>query len=220
LDHGKEARRDMKIQAVLSPQSRLYQCPVPLIGLTGGIGTGKSQVGIILKNLGHPVLEADYLVKCIYQKKETIEFVEKLFPNAIVDQAIDFKILRKLFFSQKQEALNLENHLYKQIPAMFEIERLRLNVTNYLIYDVPLLFEKNLVPYFDSVVLVYAPRSVQKARVLSRDESSSDTIEKILDAQMDIEEKKRLSPWVIENTQGLGELQANVEHWLAHITKD
>jgi dephospho-CoA kinase len=210
----------MKIKAVLTPQSRLYQCPVPLIGLTGGIATGKSQVGQILKDLGHPVLEADYLIKCIYQQKETIEFVKKVFPQAMIGQTIDFPILRQLFFNHKQEALELENYLYKQIPNMFEVERLKLKAINYLIYDIPLLYEKKLESFFDTIILVYAPRSVQKARTLSRDGSTIETIEKILDAQMDIEEKKQISPWVIENTKGLNELQANVENWLAQVMED
>jgi dephospho-CoA kinase len=207
----------MKFKTILSIESRLYQCPVPLIGLTGGIATGKSQAGAILKKLGKSVIEADYLIKCIYQQSETLELTQKLFPEAISDEKINFSTLRQLFFRDKKNSNILQSYLYQQIPEAFEKERQKLNSPSYIIYDVPLLFEKKLENAFDTVVLIYAPRESQKARLKERDGTSDDMIDTILAAQMDIEEKKKLSPWVIENTQGLDHLETQLKNWLGSI---
>lgn len=210
----------MKYQAALKPESRLYHCPVPLIGLTGGIATGKSEVGRILRELNKPVIEADQLIKLVYQQNETIQLTQSLFPSAVIKDQINFSILRELFFKFEQPAQQLQSHLYKNLPAAFERERLKQVSAKYIIYDVPLLFEKNLSSLFDTVVLVYAPRQIQQARVKKRDGSSNEVINAILSVQMDIEEKKRLSPWVIDNTQGLMELKVQVDQWLGELGLD
>jgi dephospho-CoA kinase len=93
--------------------NRLYQIPVPIIGLTGGIGTGKSIVAKIFKERGIAVIDADRLVKNIYQRPETLEFIKTFFPEAIENSTISFSKLREIAFRDPAQRQKIENYLYK-----------------------------------------------------------------------------------------------------------
>ena len=92
----------------LSKADRLYKVEHPVIGLTGGIATGKSTVSRFFAKEGIPVISADALVKTIYEKSDTIEFVKNNWPSSIVNNNIDFSILRKIaFVSVNESAVNM-----------------------------------------------------------------------------------------------------------------
>lgn len=199
------------IKIKLSAEQRLYQRDVPLIGLTGGIGSGKSTVAQKLKSNGHPLICADELVKQVYQHPHTREFIHLLCPEVLKDsEQIDFSKLRKLAFSAPNLLSQIEEFIYQRLPQTFEEAFLQLQRPSYLIYDVPLLFEKELSTQIDQTVLVYCPRKVQKERVMQRDRTDEKTIESILDKQLSIEKKKEMSDWVIDNAGDFDHLEAEV----------
>ena len=84
-----------------TPKTRLHNIPVPIIGLTGGIATGKSTVSDKLKALGHPVICADTLVKEIYKTSKTTDHLKKYYPQVLSGEKVDFKKLREKFFLDK-----------------------------------------------------------------------------------------------------------------------
>ena len=174
----------------MKSSKRLYGCPKKIIGLTGGIATGKTSFSKILQKNGHEIICADTLVKNIYNKKETINFIIKEAPTAIVNEKIVFPKLRELFFSNQLIKTNIERYIYSNLEAEFNNELEKIN-NEAFIYDVPLLFEKNLNSLVDRTVLIYCPRDIQEKRLCLRDNISKDIADKIIMSQISIEDKKK-----------------------------
>lgn len=196
----------------LKPNQRLYGTAKPLIALTGGIATGKSSAAHFIKKMGVPLIDADLLIHQIYELPESIEFVQKLCPAAVSNQKIDFKILRKEFFSEPKLKQSLEDYLYRKLPDQFESAYNSFSNSSfeYVIYDIPLLFEKELKSKFDGVILIYSPRATQLERLMKRDQISKSEAENILSHQLDIEEKRKMADFVIENTKDLEHLENSI----------
>ena len=201
-----------------NPKSRLYQIPVPIIGLTGGIGTGKSTVAQILHEKNIPIIDADKLVKNIYQKPETLDFIAKNFPSVIENQSINFNKLREIVFANSQSKKLIEDFIYEHLPSEFKQTFSTFKNPAFIVYDVPLLFEKKLNEYIDLSICVYAPKEKQIERIISRDHSNRELALKIVESQMDIEQKKLNADLVIPNTAGPLELKNLVEQLLQEIT--
>lgn len=182
-----------------NPATRLYNIPVPIVALTGGIATGKTTVAQMFRDENIPVIDADRLVKNIYLKKESFDFVQKHFLDAIIDDTIHFKTLRELAFKTHENQAKLEAFIYAQMPAAFKEAYSEFGPHEYIVYDVPLLFEKGLHSKTDVSVCTYSPRSIQLERLVKRDNISTELAETILSKQMDIEEKKNKADLVIEN---------------------
>lgn len=199
--------------------TRLYGIPVPIIGLTGGIGSGKSTVAQLFKDVGIPVIDADKLVKSIYEKKSSYDFVYKHFPEATSENVIQFKKLREVAFMNAENQLVLENFIYSQLPDAFKEAYQAQSVHEFVVYDVPLLFEKKLNDKIDTSVCVYAPKNTQIERLVKRDNISLDLSEKILSKQMDIEDKKLKSDLYIENLSDLSLLKKNFDKLMDVLTQ-
>ena len=181
------------------PSTRLYNIPVPIVGLTGGIATGKTTIAQMFRDENIPVIDADRLVKNIYLKKESFEFVEKHFFESIIEDAIHFKTLREIAFKTRENQIKLETFIYAQMPLAFKEAYNQFGPHSYIVYDVPLLFEKGLYTQTDVSVCVYTPRSIQLERLMKRDSISVELAETILTKQIDIEEKKKKADIFIEN---------------------
>jgi dephospho-CoA kinase len=188
----------------LQKEDRLYNLELPLIGLTGGIATGKSQVTRLLKQDGINVIDADQLIKTAYKDEEILTLLKAEAPKVVHDNnQIAFNDLRRLFFEKSDLKQKLENALYSKLPELFKKEVSKIQNQNFIVYDIPLLFEKNLESKFDLKVVVYANKEQQFQRVKSRDKSSDEVIQNILKAQMDINLKKEKADYIIENTVAL-----------------
>lgn len=198
----------------LTPETRLHGLNVPVIGLTGGIATGKSTVSELLRQRGLKVIDADQLVKTVYAQTETREFLAQHHPEVLRNGEIDFPLLREKAFSDNKTREALESFIYQRLPAVFREEVKKQGSPAVVIYDVPLLFEKNLASKVDLKVLVYALRESQLSRLMQRDGSSEELANKILDKQWDIEEKRKLADYVIVNDSHLDHLIAEVDAFI------
>lgn len=198
----------------LTPLERLYQLNVPVIGLTGGIASGKTTVSKMLHQAGIPVINADHLVKDVYALPETKEFITKEFPEVIRDGEIQFPLLRERVFSNQDVKAQVESFIYQRLPKAFKEAFARLRDPQVVIYDVPLLFEKGMQDLFDLTVLVYAPRSIQRARLMTRDGHLEEMANNILNQQLDIEDKKLKADFVIDNSRTEAELTEEVKQFL------
>lgn len=203
----------------LSVPSRLYQMPVPVIGLTGGIATGKSTVSKILLKQGFSIIDADQLVKSVYQKNEVISEIQAAHPECIVDQKIDFKILREAFFSNSQLQAKIESIIYQRMPQAFKeaYQKQDSKKQDFIIYDVPLLFEKKLAPFVDLKVCVWSSPEQQVKRLMDRDGISEELSLKILARQWDINKKRDQSDLVIMNDSKLEQLELNVQTFISDL---
>jgi dephospho-CoA kinase len=199
----------------LSPENRLNKMTVPVIGLTGGIASGKSTVSRLLRERGLVVLDADQMVKDIYAESSTFAFIKNLVPESIEGSKINFSKLRGRFFSDEKIKNDVEAFIYQRLPEMFKEHFEKSGKPEYVIYDVPLLFEKKLDSKVDLKVLVYAPRKIQLARLMTRDGHLEEMAETILKQQMDIEGKKSKVDVVIDNSQTEAELVAEVELFIS-----
>ena len=199
----------------LDTSTRLHQCSVPIVAITGGIACGKSTVSKIISNTGHSIIDADQLVKKIYASNEMHQFLGKICPAVIKQGNIDFVELRSLFFSNQDLKESLEKFIYQKLPIVFlkELNQLQLK-GEFVFYDVPLLFEKAMEHKVDTYALVYSPRELQLSRLLKRDQISKEQAEKILDTQWNIERKKDLCSLIIDNTSTLSELELRTQEFL------
>lgn len=197
-----------------SSDQRLYQIRVPVIGLTGGIASGKSTVSRMLEARGFAVINADHLVKDVYATQEALDFISKKHSDVMQDGKIMFPLLREKVFKDKKVKLEIENFIYQRLPDAFLAAYRKLNSPQVVIYDVPLLFEKNMEPMFDVTVLVYAPRKIQQARLMTRDGHEEAMATTILDQQLDIEDKKLKAEFVIDNSRTEVELAEGIDEFL------
>lgn len=208
--------KNHKLTNIISPlqvDKRLYNIPCPIIGLTGGIATGKSTVSDMLKAQGHHIICADSLVKDVYKLSSTIDYLKLNYPDVIVGESIDFKLLREKVFSNEEIKEDIERLIYAKMPAMFKKEFENFRNPDFIFYDVPLLFEKKLDKLVDYKMLVYCPREVQIKRLMQRDKISNDLANKILDKQIDIEIKKENSDYVIDNSKSKTDIKIPTHLW-------
>ena len=194
----------------LTKERRLYGLEKPIVGLTGGVATGKTTVAGILDDLGVCVICADGLVRKIYEKKETLDFLMEHFPACIEGNRIDFQRLRQSVFGNRENLAKVEDFIYTFVPDEFLKMQQEATEHHFLVYDVPLLFEKNLDDKVDLTICVYAQESFQKKRLFQRDGIDDILIETMLSCQLSIEEKKTLADIVVDNTSSLKELHRRV----------
>ncbi len=174
------------------------------IGLTGSIACGKSTVSAYLRELGHPVVDADAISRSLTAPGgAALLALRAAFGEAIFSgDALNRRALGDLVFSDsaKREALNAL--LHPMIISQIARELDAYDRTNALVFgDVPLLYECAMEPMFDRVWVVSAPRETQIARLLERDGLARADAEKRIDAQMP-QEKKRLLADAVIHTDG------------------
>lgn len=201
----------------LNSENRLYNLNVPIIGLTGGIASGKSTVGQILINLGLHVINADHLVKNVYSLPETLKVIKERYPSVIQNESISFPLLREKFFSDHEVKKDIESIIYQKLPNAFIDAFQKFSNPQFIIYDVPLLYEKKMQEKFDLTVLVYAPRQLQRDRLMIRDGHHEEMADNILNQQMDIEDKRLKADFIISNQFSETELTEEVKQFLRQI---
>ncbi|AFI04703.1 dephospho-CoA kinase [Helicobacter cetorum] len=186
------------------------------IALTGGIGTGKSTTARLLELHGYKVLDADKIAHKLLGENQ-LEIAKYFGEEILENNTLNRKKLGAIVFNDKTKLEWLEKFLHPLIREMMLKEALLLDALNKPYFlDIPLFFEvggKSSYP-IKSVLLVYAPRALQIKRVLERDKLKEVEILQRLECQMDIEKKRSLSDYVIDNSATLKELQYYLERFL------
>ena len=192
------------------------------MGLTGGIATGKSAAAAILRRLGVPVIDADELARDVVRPGQEAwkEIVDIFGPSVLRgDRTLDRKKLRKIVFDDPAARKQLEAIVHPKVRALAEerIRDLEARGHEIIVYEVPLLFEGQLQLWLRPVILVACNLTTQKKRLKERDGLSDEEARQHLDAQMSLEEKRRLADYVIENNDTLEKLEQQVKTVLNKI---
>lgn len=172
------------------------------IGLTGGMGSGKSVAAGIFKVLGIPVFDADLEAKLIMEKDEQLAIsIQKLFGNeSYIDKKLNRKHLANIVFNDaaKLKQLNALVH-----PAAIEAANDWMNkqTAGYVVKEAALLFESGSAGYLDFVIGVHAPRELRIKRVMERDKATFEQVFARMQQQMNEEEKLKLCDFVVVNDE-------------------
>lgn len=183
------------------------------IGLTGGLASGKSTVGRLFEKLGVPIIDADKVARDIVAPESpALQAIVEHFGATILDDAgaLDRARLREVVFAHEDERLQLEAILHPLIQQEMG-RRLRELDVPYAISIIPLLLENNQGGRFDRILVVDTLPCKQLARAHARDGSTPDTLQGILDAQMDRDTRLAQADDVIHNDNGVQELRPQVE---------
>jgi dephospho-CoA kinase len=195
---------------------------VKLVGLTGGIASGKSTVAEILKRQGTAIINADVLAREVVEPdRQAWTEIVNTFGTAVLqpDRALDRQKLRAIIFDDPDARKKLESIIHPQVRALAE-QRIREHAAAgyaVIVYEVPLLFEGNLQEWLRPVILVACDVDTQRNRLQSRDNLSAAQAQKHIDAQMSLEAKRRLADYVIENNGSLEDLKRQVQAVLEKI---
>ena len=188
-----------------------------VIGLTGGIGAGKSTVSDYLREKEYVIFDADAISHEITAKgSPVLEQIAETFGREMIlaDGNLDRKRLASVVFSDKEKKLQLEELTTKQVVKIIadRVEELRKSAEYAIIFvDAPLLFEAGVDAMTDLVWMVTADDEVRIARVMARDGASREDVLRRMANQMSNEEKIARSQEVIDNSQGKDELYQQIE---------
>jgi dephospho-CoA kinase len=195
---------------------------VKLVGLTGGIASGKSTVAAMLERLGAEIIDADTIAREIVKPGEPAwrEIVDTFGTQLLKpDQTLDRKKLRALVFSDPEARRQLEAIMHPKIRqvAQRRIQELTAAGASLIVYVAPLLFETKVHLWLRPVILVACDPVTQKRRLRERDNLSDEEIDNHLRAQMSLEEKRRLADYVVENMGSFDDLEREVTAVVAKI---
>lgn len=197
-----------------------------IVGLTGGIGTGKSTVSRKLRERGYPVIDLDVISREVIEYPEVIDELVRNFGNEILEnqnntsgkKSISRNKLRQTVFKEEKKVSVLNSIMHPPIVKEMrkQIEKLRKSYKTVFV-EVQLLFEAKLEKEFDIIVLVYADKKTQLERVLKRDGRSEEEVQQIINAQMDMTEKRRVSNYIIENNGDSEMLDLEIEKFIKKL---
>lgn len=173
-----------------------------LIGLTGGIGAGKSTVSDYLKQKGYPVLDADLVAREIVEPgTETLSELSRTFGEEILnpDRSLDRGALAKIAFSDPENKKILDQIMHGKVIEILLSRAKAMTEEPVVFIDVPLLFETGMDRYMDQVWLVDADEDVRIQRVMERDGSSMEDVRKRIRYQSGRDEKIKRSDVVLNN---------------------
>jgi len=196
-----------------------------IVGLTGGIATGKSTVSAMFEKRGAIVVDFDVLSRVVVEPdmpawKDIVEYFGESVLNE--DRTLDRAKIGDIIFPDPDKRKKLEGFIY---PRLFEeyarrIREIEQNDPDALVLaDVPLLFEVHLESMFDKIVVVYATREEQVRRLTERDGLDRDAVIARLEAQMPTDEKCERADYVIRNCGSIEDLEREVRNIFGELEK-
>lgn len=188
-----------------------------VIGLTGGIATGKSTAVDYLRSLDYKIFDSDLVVKDLWDNDQKLKSQILNKYNIDIDSTDGKKTLAKLMFTDQPTKEYVESLIH---PLVFDaITDFKKNnkTEKVLIIDMPLLFEVNYQTNVDKTLLIYVNSDVQLKRVMKRDKITKEEALLKINAQISIEEKHMLSNYVIENEGSIEDLHKEIDKTLRRI---
>ncbi|KPM77055.1 MULTISPECIES: dephospho-CoA kinase [Pseudoalteromonas] len=184
-----------------------------VLGLTGGIGSGKSAVSAIFEELGIQVVDADIVAREVVEPgsvgltKITAHFGDEILTN---NGTLDRAKLRAIIFANESQKQWLNNLLHPLIRETM-LSQLKQATSHYVILVAPLLFENSLEKYCNHTLLIDVPVDVQITRTTARDNVSVELAEQIIASQMSRADKQQKAGDILDNNRPLEEVKADVQ---------
>lgn len=180
-----------------------------IIGLTGGIGSGKSAAANFFQNEGINVINADSLAKDVIAiNTPGFKSVVKYFGSNIIDLdgSINRTKLRKEVFDNDKKRMALESITHPLVREIMS-EKISVSHSPYSIIEVPLIFETNSMSSYDRVLVIDCDSKLQLERAALRDQNTNELIQKIIESQCSREERLSIANDVISNNDSLKNLE-------------
>ncbi len=192
-----------------------------ILGLTGSIGMGKSTTAAMFAAAGVPVFDADACVHALY-RGAAVEPVGRAFPEVVVDGVVDRTRLSAQVLADAASLQRLEAIVHPFVRAAREtfLAEARAGGAPLAVLDIPLLYETGGEAEVDAVVVVSAPESVQKARVLARPGMTEAKFSAIKAKQVPDAEKRRRARFVIDTSRGFAAARRQVADVIAVLRRD
>ena len=208
-----------KIQNRIGEELRKNDHPI-LLGVTGGVASGKTTVARMIEDLGAPTIDFDLLSRVVVEPnkpawKEILAYFGK--QVLLADKTLDRDKISQIVFREPAKRKKLESFIHPRIFDEFtrQVKEVAAKDPPAIIQVVvPLLFEAQMQLFFHKILLVYIPQAMQAERLIKRDRISREMAANILKAQWPIEEKKAYADFVIDNSGTLKETRRQVgEVW-------
>lgn len=195
-----------------------------LVGLTGGIGSGKTTIANFFKELGVPIYIADTEAKALMNRSKVIKrkLIALFGDNAYQNGKLNRDFLSKQIFNNKDLLQKMNAIVHPKVASHFK-RWVKKQEAPYVISEAAILFENGSYTKYDYIITVTAPEEVRLKRVMSRDSASKEKVKSVMNNQWKDEEKIKLSDYVIQNIN-LEEAKAQVlqihQNLLQKLQKD
>ena len=192
------------------------------VGLTGGIGAGKSTVAKILLELGFPVYNSDKRAKwlmnndSILKNKITSIFGE----NSYINGVLNTNFISNIVFSNSKKIVHLNSLVHPFVSKDFD-KWLKLNISHNIIFkEAAILIESGAYLKMNKIILVESRNDLKIERILKRDSTDYNSIKKRMDSQSSDTKNKKYVDYIIENNENLESLNIKVDLVIQQIKKD
>jgi dephospho-CoA kinase len=184
-----------------------------IIGLTGSIAMGKSEVAKIFAAHGIPIFDADKEVHALYDSKEGADLLRPFVPQAIVSDRIDRQKLTAIVMENKSLLEQLEPLVHAKVAERRKdfLNKARKEDARLVVLDIPLLFEKDAAADVDLTIVVSASPDLQRRRAHARPGMTGAKLDMILARQMPDAEKRKRADIIIDNNGTLDDLRRVTE---------
>lgn len=187
-----------------------------IIGLTGGIASGKSTVAKMIRELGIPIIDADQIAREVVEKgKPAYEKIVETFGEGILqeDESIDRIKLGSIIFNNEEQRNLLNQIVHPAVRAEMNAQKehyLQSDIKA-VVLDIPLLFESKLTHMVEKTIVVFVDGATQLKRLMDRNQFSEEEAKARINSQLSLLQKKELADQVIDNNGSLDETKAQVE---------
>lgn len=188
-----------------------------ILGLTGGIATGKSTVVSVFRAYGFPIVDGDVIAREIVEPNQAgLQAIVAHFGEGILlpNGHLDRKQLGSIIFADEQKRQQLDALLDPILRQSITAQIHQYHDAPLVIADIPLLFEANYEQFMDKIAVVYVPETVQLERLMNRDTLTKEQAQQRIASQLPIEEKKQRADIVFDNQGSIAQTKENVKSWL------
>ena len=193
-----------------------------IVGLTGGIGSGKSTVAKILLELGFPVYNSDKRAKWLMNNDSILKNnISSIFgENSYINGVLNTNFISNIVFSNPDKIVQLNSLVHPSVSKDFD-KWLKLNISNNIVFkEAAILIESGAYLKMNKIILVESRNDLKIERILKRDSTDFDSVKKRMDSQSSDIKNKKYVDYIIENNETLESLNTKVNLVIQQIKKD